>query len=92
MEGHFLVEVIQTALVSGTFLAAFAIFMFTRRRKPAVDAQALADVSARLHRIEEAVDTIAIEIERVSEGQRFTSKLLAETDRARLSAKQVTPH
>lgn len=36
------------------------------------------DVSARLERIEQAVDAIAIEMERVSEGQRFTTKLLAE--------------
>ena len=36
------------------------------------------EVSARLERIEQAVDAIAIEMERVSEGQRFTTKLLAE--------------
>ena len=34
--------------------------------------------SARLERIEQAVDAIAIEIERVSEAQRFQAKLLAE--------------
>ncbi|HEU4995330.1 MAG TPA: hypothetical protein VFT29_10950 [Gemmatimonadaceae bacterium] len=33
---------------------------------------------ARLERIEQAVDSIAIEIERISEGQRFTTKLLSE--------------
>jgi hypothetical protein len=32
----------------------------------------------RLARIEQAVDSIAIEVERISEGQRFTTKLLAE--------------
>lgn len=32
----------------------------------------------RLQRIEEAVDTIALEIERMSEAQRFTAKLLLE--------------
>lgn len=31
---------------------------------------------ARLERIEQAVDSIAIEIERISENQRFTTKLL----------------
>ncbi len=36
------------------------------------------DVSARLERIEHAIDSIAIEVERISEGQRFTTKLLAE--------------
>jgi hypothetical protein len=33
---------------------------------------------ARLERMEHAVDAIAIEIERISEGQRFTTKLLSE--------------
>jgi hypothetical protein len=35
------------------------------------------DQAARLERIERAVDTIAIEVERISEGQRFVTKLLA---------------
>lgn len=36
------------------------------------------DVAQRLARIEQAVDAVAIEIERISEGQRFTTRLLAE--------------
>ena len=36
------------------------------------------DVSARMERMEHAIDAIAVEIERISEGQRFTTKLLAE--------------
>ena len=36
------------------------------------------DVTSRLERIEQAVDAIAIEVERISEGQRFTTKLLTE--------------
>jgi hypothetical protein len=32
----------------------------------------------RLERIEAAVESMAIEIERISEGQRFTTKLLSE--------------
>jgi hypothetical protein len=36
------------------------------------------DISPRLERLEQAVDAIAIEIERVSEGQRFVTKILAE--------------
>ncbi|MDB4898384.1 MAG: hypothetical protein JWN53_192 [Gemmatimonadetes bacterium] len=35
-------------------------------------------IEQRLERIEQAVDAIAVEMERVSEGQRFTTKLLAE--------------
>jgi hypothetical protein len=36
------------------------------------------DVVARLQRMEQAIDSIAIEVERISEGQRFTTKLLSE--------------
>ena len=41
-------------------------------------AQFPSDVTHRLERIEQAVDSIAIEMERVSEAQRFQSKLMAE--------------
>jgi hypothetical protein len=36
------------------------------------------DVSARLERMEQAIDAIAVEIERVAEAQRFTTRLLAD--------------
>ena len=35
----------------------------------------------RLARLEHAVDAIALEVERISEGQRFTTKLLSEQAR-----------
>jgi hypothetical protein len=36
------------------------------------------DLSARMERMEQAIDSIAVEVERISEGQRFTTKLLSE--------------
>ena len=36
------------------------------------------DVSVRLERIEQAMDSMSLEIERMAEGQRFTTRLLAE--------------
>jgi hypothetical protein len=49
------------------------------RRLEAKPAAAIpGDVTARLERMEQAIDSIAIEVERISEGQRFTTKLLAE--------------
>jgi hypothetical protein len=41
------------------------------------------DVGERLERMEQAIDAIAVEVERIAEGQRFTSKLLAGRDAAR---------
>lgn len=50
------------------------------------------NVQERMSRIEQAVDAIAIEVERMSEGQRFTTRLLAEqfgdAGRARSGAEQ----
>ena len=36
------------------------------------------ELTSRLERMEQAIDSIAIEVERISEGQRFTTKLLAD--------------
>jgi len=37
-----------------------------------------ADTSARLERIEQAIEAMSIEIERVAEGQRFVTRLMTE--------------
>ena len=39
------------------------------------------EVSSRLERMEQAIDSIAVEIERISEGQRYTTKLLSDKAR-----------
>ncbi len=36
------------------------------------------EVANRLERMEQAIEAVAIEVERISEGQRFTTKLLSE--------------
>lgn len=40
-------------------------------------------VHERLQRIEHAVEAMAVEVERISEGQRFVTKLLADRDAPR---------
>lgn len=49
-----------------------------KRGTPAKTTALPADTTQRLERMEQAMDSIAIEIERVSEGQRFVTKLMAE--------------
>ena len=44
----------------------------------------------RLHRLETAVDTIAIEVERISEAQRFMVGLLGESSQARRAQLPLT--
>jgi hypothetical protein len=40
-------------------------------------------IDERLSRIENAIEAMAIEVERISEGQRFVTRLLAERDGAK---------
>lgn len=49
-----------------------------RFERPALPPTTSPDVTARLERIEQAVEAVAIEVERIAEGQRFSAKLLAE--------------
>jgi len=49
-----------------------------RLERPSLSRSELADVKHHLERLEQAVDSIAVEVERISEGQRFTTKLLSE--------------
>jgi hypothetical protein len=68
------------------FLMVVALVLgvpFVRALVRRMDAQQLnsgpdAQTTERLMRIESAVESIAIEVERISEAQRFTTKLLAE--------------
>jgi len=52
--------------------------IWKRGSRTAMAPAAPVESSERLERIEQAVDAIAIEVERISEGQRFTTKLLGE--------------
>jgi hypothetical protein len=74
-----------------TLVSAFAAFgvtlyIFARagiawtRRMPRVDPPPLASAidDSRFARLEDAVDSIAIELERIAEAQRFTAKLMSE--------------
>jgi len=54
---------------------AFARKMDSESRGPRIPAE----VVERLERMEQSLDAVAVEIERISEGQRFTTKLLSET-------------
>jgi hypothetical protein len=60
---------------------------------------AFLDLTQRLDRIENAVETTALEVERISEGNRFVAKLLAERNAASPSVpaapkseRVITPH
>ena len=51
---------------------------FARRMDRRGETASASEIAPRLDRIEQAVEAIAIEVERVSEGQRYTTKAIAE--------------
>ena len=51
---------------------------FARRMDRRGETASASEVTPRLDRIEQAIEAIAIEVERVSEGQRYTTKAISE--------------
>ena len=54
-------------------------------RAPLPPPQSSPEVIARLERIEQSVESVAIEVERIAEAQRFSAKLAAEQQQQRLA-------
>jgi hypothetical protein len=73
-----------TAIVVGFPLArAYARKVSNQSVPPAIPPE----VQQRLEQLQQSMDSVAVEVERISEGQRFTTKLLAErTEREALPA------
>jgi hypothetical protein len=67
-----------STIICGTIVIVYGIRSWAARGRFKGQAELPKAVDQRLERIEQAVDSIAIEVERISEGQRFTTKLLSE--------------
>lgn len=75
------------SIIFGTSCAVAITWIIGRtvlkaRQAPELEPGAMAQLEARLERMEQAIDTMAVEMERVAEGQRFTTRLLAEAREA----------
>ena len=77
------VEEGMAAGAASMFVVMGALLLFLRRRWKRRDAARVAplpdDSTPRLMRLEQGMEAIAIEVERISEGQRFVTKLLSES-------------
>ena len=65
------------AILAGAFFGAY-FFGKSRGQRDALNVAHDPELLARISRVEQIVEATAIEIERISEGQRFTTRLLAE--------------
>ena len=72
--------VVIVAIVCGSAYSLLRMYM-RRGSETTVPQAGLKEIHDGLGQLQQAVDVIAIEVERLSEGQRFTTKLLAERER-----------
>jgi hypothetical protein len=72
------ISIVFTVLVLCPMALAWSRRMLRRPSAPAV-VSLPPETALRLERIENAVDSIALEVERVSEGQRFVTRLMNES-------------
>ena len=96
MDGHQLSNVIIVALIMSGILVGVVTQAFVRLRATrnlGRGASVTPAIEQRLERMEQAIESVAVEVERISEAQRFTAKLLS--DRAESAARQpervITP-
>lgn len=78
------VSVVFTIFVLAPIAIAAARLLWKRANapiQPAIDRE----TADRLRRLEGGVDAIAIEVERISEGQRFVTKLMAEREQQKIA-------
>lgn len=81
---------IFTGIIAVLFTITFCVRSLRRsREKPAPAASPAVD--NRLTRMEEAIDAVAIEIERISESQRFLTRILTENKAPALGAGAAEP-
>ena len=80
MDLGIIIGLIATLTGAGVIFAAFAgaYFFGKSRSEQSLKTGSDPELLARLARVEQIVEATAIEIERISEGQRFTTKLLGE--------------
>ena len=75
-------SIVTVVCVLGPLAVGFARTMSRRAGRPSLPPPIMNEMAQRLERVEGAVETIALEIERISEGQRFVTKLLSESQPA----------
>jgi hypothetical protein len=76
----FLVPITFMVCTAGTILGI--MWMRGRHRELRGDPGQGREIAERLDRMEQGIDAIAVEMERVSEGQRFVTRLLSERSAA----------
>ncbi len=70
------------AIMSAAIVLIVALtYRFRLKMRGATPSSLPADVTQRLARMEAGIESVAVEVERISEGQRFTTRLLSDRER-----------
>ena len=75
------ITIVSIIFIWGPLAFAMARTMLKRWAHPKPHPQVV-DSAARLERMEQAIEAVAIEVERISEGQRFVTQTMAKRDQA----------
>jgi hypothetical protein len=97
MDGQQIMSIVIASLVTGCItVGLIAQAWAARRRGDGASPASLDALERRLERMEQTIDAIALEMERVGEANRFTARLLAERlEQGRVAAspaRVITPH
>ena len=87
----FTLLVISTGFCISTIVLAFA-WRRARMEQFARIATELEGINARVDQVVTAVDTIAVEVERIGEAERFAAKALASRVGLSAEGRVITPH
>jgi hypothetical protein len=77
-DNEMVVAIASMVLTFGTIIVLLRTWLHRGRAAPPAQLEPVMD---RLLRIEQTLDSVAVEVERISEAQRFATKLLAEREK-----------
>jgi len=77
------ISIVSTLFVAAPLAIAAARAMLIRARQPKLTPEMI-EATRRMERMEQAIDAVAVEVERISEGQRFVTQLMAKTQQDKL--------
>lgn len=86
--GFAIVSIVQSVMaVAGIGIVGWTLVAFTRARHgkgvgPAQTPASMLPLEQRMERLEQATEAIALQVERIAEGQRFVTRLLADPEQA----------
>jgi hypothetical protein len=78
MDENTMIVALSGQICGTLLLISLVVAWISRRKRNALPNDGLQRIEGRLAEMQQSLDAVAVEVERISEGQRFTSKLLAE--------------